>query len=157
MEQPYSSELFSLSIDPMTKSYLSETAKWARFLAIVGFIITGLIVLAGIFFSTFFGYLMRSTGNDLGGSLGAMGGAMTAVASTFYILIALFYFFPCLFLFRFANRMRTALASNSQQDLNTSFQNLKSLFKFVGILTVVFLAIYALAIIFGIIGASLSR
>jgi uncharacterized membrane protein (DUF485 family) len=64
------------------------------------------------------------------------------------------YFFPCLFLFRFASKMKHALAANDQAQLNTSFQNLKSLFRFVGILTIIFLAFYAIAIVFGLLGAA---
>ena len=53
MEQSHSQELFSLQIDPLTKSHLWETARWAKFLSIVGFVLCGLILIGGLFFSTF--------------------------------------------------------------------------------------------------------
>jgi hypothetical protein len=43
--------LFSLTVDPVTKAHLYETAKWARFLAILGFVFLGLMVIGGIFAS----------------------------------------------------------------------------------------------------------
>ncbi|MGZ3959608.1 MAG: hypothetical protein ACXVBT_17095, partial [Flavisolibacter sp.] len=62
MDQEQSTELFSLQIDSMTKTHLAETARWGRFLAIVGFIMCGLIVLGGIAFGSFFSMVAR--GND---------------------------------------------------------------------------------------------
>jgi len=40
----------SLSIDAQSRDYLVEASKWAKFLAIVGFVMLGLIVALGIFF-----------------------------------------------------------------------------------------------------------
>ena len=39
------SNLFDLHIDPQSQGYLSETAKWAKFLSILGFIMLGLFVI----------------------------------------------------------------------------------------------------------------
>ena len=152
MEQ--NSEIFGLQVDPVIKSYLAETAKWGRFLSILGFILCGLIVLIGIFAGSIFSMFGSAT---IGGEspIGASGFASVMVV--LYILIALLYFFPCLYLFRFSNKMKTALYGNSQEDLTESFQNLKSLFKFVGILTIIILAIYALIFFIGILGVASSR
>ncbi len=157
MEQPLPSELFSLNIDPLAKSYLSETARWGRFLAIVGFIICGLVLILGVFFNSFFSYLPRTGDTGMENNFNEIFGALSTAMTTIYILFAILYFFPCLFLYRFSNKMKVALNTNSQQDLNNSFQNLKSLFKYVGVFTIIILAIYALAIILIIIGASFSR
>ncbi|MGZ3959302.1 MAG: DUF5362 family protein, partial [Flavisolibacter sp.] len=64
-----------------------------------------------------------------------------------YIIVAVVYFFPCLFLFRFSAGMKKALNSNSQDELDLAFQNLKSMFKYVGVITIIFLALYALGVI----------
>jgi hypothetical protein len=50
--------------------------------------------------------------------------------------------------------MKTALNTNDQLTLNTSFQNLKIMFRYVGILTIVMLSFYALAILMMIIMAA---
>src|SRR5579875_3674291 len=103
MESTQSSELFSLTIDPVTKLHLAETARWGRFLAIVGFIMSALILLLGIFFGSFFSMFNRSYEG-----YSPFGAGMGAFMIVIYVIIALLYFFPCLFLFRFANKMKAA-------------------------------------------------
>lgn len=131
MEQ--SNELFSLNLDPQNKTFLAETAKWAKFLAIIGFIFIALIVLVGIFAGTLMATTFDATGMLSGGFF-----------TFFYILMSLIYFFPCWYLYKFASSMQNALKLDDQQQLTTSFMNLKSCFKFVGIFTIVILSIYGL-------------
>lgn len=152
MEETQSHSLFSLSIDPVTKAHLSETGKWARFLAIVGFIFLGLMVIAGIYLSITFSSLEpydSPYGVNPSGMVAAMGVGMMI----FYILFAVIMFFPLLFLLRFANKIKTALAANDQELLNTSFQNLKAYFRFIGIITIIGLAFFGIGILFGMVGA----
>ena len=148
MEQN-TSNLFELQIDHQSNAYLRETAKWAKFLAIVGFIGCALIILVGIFA----GSVMATTFGELGGGFG---GGMGVIMAVIYILLALLAFFPYLYLYRFANQMQVALRNNDQAALTTSFGNLKSCFKFVGILTIIVLAFYALALVFGVLGATMA-
>ena len=135
--------LFSLSIDPVTKEHLSETAKWARFLSVLGmvFLVVGIIFgLSGIWFTT----LMDPMGDEMSPSPSPAMGVFFAV---YMFVIAVIWFFPLLYLFRFASRMRTALTGNDQQALNTSFQNLKMCIRFVGIVTIIALALTILGIV----------
>lgn len=150
MEQFHSQELFSLHIDPLTKSHLGETARWAKFLSIVGFVLCGLILIGGLFFSTVLGNL-ASRGEAYEGAPFSSAG-LGATMAVFYIIFAVIYFFPCLFLYRFANKMKTALYGNAQDQLNLSFQNLKSLFKYVGVITIIILALYGLILVLGVLG-----
>jgi hypothetical protein len=53
---------------------------------------------------------------------------------------------------RFANRMRLALYGNDQQALNLSVQNLKVFFRYIGIITIIVLSLYALVFIVTIVG-----
>ena len=71
-----------------------------------------------------------------------------------YIIIALVWFFPLLYLLRFANKMKVALNGNDQQALNISFENLKACFRYVGIITIIVLAIYALFFLIAIIAGA---
>ena len=157
MEQNQDTSLFGINVDQAGKSHLADTAKWAKFLAVFGFIICGLIIIIGIFFGSFFSMLTSQYGSnpysempEASGLTSMMGSAM----AIFYIIIALIYFFPCLYLFRFATKMKTALASNDQVLLNASFQNLKAAFRFVGILTIIGMGFWVLAIIVGLLGAA---
>ncbi len=147
MEQTNDKSLFSLSLDAQSRNFLSETAKWGKFLAIIGFIICVLIVALGIFIVTQTSQLDKVFG-EYGGSssLSGLGPAMAAV----YIIIAVIYFFPCLYLFRFSNHMNAAISSDDQANLTVAFQNLKSMFKFVGIFTIILISIYLLALAVGL-------
>lgn len=154
MEQNQDSTLFGISVDQTSRTHLAEAAKWAKFLSIMGFIACGLIVLIGVFFGSFFSRFSGELNqNSQYGDLPASGG-LGAIAAVMYIIIALIYFIPCLFLFRFATRLKTALASNDQEILNSSFQNLKATFRFIGILTLIGLCFWVLALVFGLLGAA---
>ncbi|MET0637539.1 MAG: DUF5362 family protein [Chitinophagaceae bacterium] len=152
-QQPENLSLFGLSIDTTSKTHLSEAARWAKFLAIVGFIGCALIVLMGIFFSSIMSTMM-SGGSGIGYSDNVAAGAGT-IAAVMYIIIALVYFFPCLFLFRFATKMKEAIATNEQDTLNVSFQNLKAVFRFIGILTVLGLVLWVLILLSTLIGSTM--
>jgi Family of unknown function (DUF5362) len=141
------SSLFELQIDQPVTSYLSETAKWGKFLAIIGFIGCGLFLLVGIFAGSFMASL-----NSLEGV-----GMSSSIMMALYIGLALLYFFPCLYLFNFATKMQKAIRSNDQIQLTESFKNLKSCYKFMGILMIIILALYGLIFIGGIIIAAMSN
>ena len=104
----HNSSLFSLNIDPLTKTHLNETAKWARFLAILGMVVLalGLIValMGATIFTTFFG---MPTTTDYPGAEAAMTTARITMVVTTLIASAII-FFPLLFLLRFANAMKRA-------------------------------------------------
>lgn len=141
-----------LNLDQSSILFLGESARWARFLSIIGFISCGLMVIVGLFFGSLMGGLMSSMGGAEGRDLGMLGSGFFGFI---YILGSLLIFFPALFLYRFSIKMRRAITNNEQPILTDSFKNLKSFFKFYGIVTIVILAFYLLAIIGGIISALL--
>ena len=153
MEQNQETTLFGFGIDTASRAHLSEAAKWARFLAIVGFVVCGLIVIAGIFAGSFLSMMSGLSGDDYRGSA-ALTSGWGAFMAVFYIGMAILFFFPYLFLFRFANHMKSALNTSDQHTLNSSFQNLKIMFRYVGILTIVLLSFYALAILMVLVTAA---
>jgi len=134
--------LFDINLDQQNQVYLSETAKWAKFLAIIGFIFIGILVLMGFFAGSLFSNFYAASGMEYFGA---------GFFLFFYIAIALLYFFPTLFLYKFASSMQMALRNNDQIRLTDSFKNLKSCFKFIGIVTIVFIGFYVITIIIGII------
>ena len=136
--------LFELQIDQQSIAYMSETARWAKFLSIVGFVMCGLMVIFALLFGSIMSSFSRLGGSDVYSSSVNFG---STFFSLFYIVLAILCFFPCLYLFNFSTKMQTALRNNDQANLNLSFGNLKSCFKFVGILTIVILSFYLLGII----------
>jgi len=150
MDETSNTSLFSLSIDPITKSHLGEAAKWARFLAILGMIFLVLMIIAGVFGST----MLFSSMNNLEGDATGMAAYGSGIFAGYMIVIAVIYFFPLLFTLRFANNVRTALNTNNQQALNTAFQNLKACFRFIGILTIIGLVFAAIGLVVGVMSAA---
>lgn len=135
----------NLVIGIESKNYLHETAKWAKLLAIAGFIMTGLLVLiafgVGAFMNNF---------SKLGGA--QTGPFSSIIITIFYLAIAAIYIFPCLYLYRFAIKTKLALAENDTNQLTEALMNQKSLYKFMGVATIIMLVFYALAIVFVLIG-----
>jgi hypothetical protein len=154
MEETQNSSLFSLSIDPVTKAHLSETARWAKFLAIVGLIGIVLLVVGGLAYSIWITSMMQSIQDRYDGFPSQRYSSGLAIGSAvLFIIAAAVAFFPMLYMLRFANRMRTALNGNDQQSLNTSFQNLKIYFRYVGIITIISLALWVIWILIFVVGA----
>ena len=154
--EPVNTSLFSLNIDPVTKTHLTETARWARFLSIFGMIVLalGLVVslMGATIFTRFFGF-PTGVEDDTNTSMGAMRVGM--VVGT--IITLAIFFFPLLFLLRFANDMRRALVTNDQARLNQSFQNLKVYFRYLGILVIIFLVLYGIIIAIAVMGLAANR
>ena len=134
--------LFDLQVDDPIRQHLSDTARWAKFLSITGFVFCGLILLGSLF------AVIALTSAD----------TVSAGATQMIILLVfmLLYILPLIFLFNFARNMQTALRQSDQLALTTSFKNLKFCYKYLGILTIVMLGLYALALIVGLMaGASI--
>ncbi len=146
--------LFGLSIDDEVSAHLYETAKWGKFLAIVGFVFCGLLVLLGIFAATALSSIY-SNYDRYGGFRSSASSAFGGLVMMFYVIIGVIYFFPCLFLLRFSTQMKQALTTKDQMLFASSFQNQRRMFRFVGIFTIIILSIYALLFVFGGLSALL--
>lgn len=132
-----------VNITEEIKSYLYETAKWGKFLSIVAFVFIALIVVF-MLFMLFAGGAAMMSGFDEAGAMAGMGMGFMIVI---YGLMIAMYFFPTLYLYRFSTKMKVALDSNDQQTLSESFMNMKSVFKFWGIFTAIFIGFYAVMIV----------
>lgn len=138
-----------LSINSHIRSYLEEIARWANFLAILGFIGLGL----GFLFALGIGTMM--------GSMPEMGGAMLgstfSIGYIFFMAIYLAIFiFPLLYLYRFASNTKKALRSDDQEALTLAFSNLKSHYKFIGIFTAIIMGLYLLIFVFALLGGGMA-
>ncbi|MBF9252945.1 hypothetical protein I2I11_06555 [Pontibacter sp. 172403-2] len=136
-----------LAIDWRSEDFLRNTAKWGKFLAIMGFIMIALMVVLALFMGSIMGSAMSGMGGN--GAAGFMGSGFFTV---FYLIFALLYFFPVLYLYKFSTKMQDGLRTRDQESIAESFKNLKSLFKFMGILTLVILGFYALGMLAMLIG-----
>ena len=142
MDQP-NQNMFDLHFDQQSFNYLGETARWAKFIAIIGFIFCALMVMIALFAGTIFASMFAAMGAGAGPVIGS------TVFTVVYLVFAALWFFPCLYLYRFASQMQSAIHNNEQNKIQTSFRNLKAYFRFLGILFIIILSFYAL----GFIGA----
>ena len=125
-----------LSISPASQDFLLTTCKWTKFLAILGFIFIGLLILGVV--SVFL--MGQAFSSGMGGSVAGMGMMMLPA----YLLIIAFYFFPTRFLYRFSTLTKDGIENNSNDLITSGFENLKSFFKFFGMFTAIILGIYFL-------------
>lgn len=129
----------ALELTTTSKAFLYEATKWARFIAIVGFVFIGLIVLIALVMA------LALSAMPLPG-LGVSGGFI----ALFYMILAAVYFFPVLYLFRFGTKTQDALERMDSIELENGIKNLKANFKFVGIMLIVSIVLYILIIILAI-------
>lgn len=125
-------------------SYLDQARKWTFFLSIIGFITTAFIVIMALFF----GSIMASLDEFGGGMNGVSSGMFTVI----YLIIGIIYFFISLYLYRFSVRTKAAFHEQDSAQLEDGLKNLKSYWKLTGIITLVGIVVYAVAIVLMLIG-----
>lgn len=155
MEEHYSTtssfDNFELHFNELAKEHLKEAGKWAYFLSIIGFIGLGLIALIA-----FFVMAAGSMVSSFSPGMGAMGGMGIGVIAFIYLIMVLLYFFPIMYLYRFGSRIKRAIAENNAEQLTAGLESLKSHYKYIGILTIVIISLYALVFVFALLGAAIS-
>ena len=136
-----------LQVDSIVQQHLSDTAKWARFLAIVGFIFSAICFLAGLFSMINAdtsprrrSYFETTSSQDLSPIYSAI----------IVLVISLVWFATSLYTWRFADKMKTALAQSDQYSFIDSFANLSKNYRLMGIVTIVYLVLVVLAIVAGV-------
>lgn len=136
-------ETTGLRVKESTKVDLLTAAKWTKFLCIVGSIGMALIVIFGIFLLGA-GTLASSMFSDMPFGAVAMG--------ILYLVIAALYIYPIMKGFQFASGAKAACLSDDENELARGIKGLSSLTQFLGIITIIFLVIYAFVILFALIG-----
>lgn len=135
------------TLTSIMKTHLAETAKWGKFLAIVGFVGIGLMVIAAFSISAVFSKLGNMPGMESFGSINP-GFAFTFI----YLVFAVLWFFPVFYLFKFSTGIQKSIPTMNITGIEEAFGSLKSLFKYYGIFTVVILSFYGIIFLFAIIG-----
>jgi len=135
-------------VTPVTIEALKETRPWVRLMGILGFIGSALIVLVS---------LTMFVGAGFAKQLGMAGIGLGFV----YLCMAVLYIFPSLYLLRYAGAIQALAVSRSSGDLEQALLHQKSFWRFAGIMTVIVLCFYALALlamlVFGVGAALLGR
>ena len=114
----------SFELSEKAQGFLKEIAKWSCFLFILGFVFIGLMVLLAFFIGTIFSKL-----TSISDAMKPLMGIGTGFFSLIYLLIALLYFFLIYYLFQFSSKIKIAFRDNDSDQLNASFEYLKSHYK----------------------------
>ncbi len=131
-----------LTLSSDARAFLFETSRWAQFLAILGFVAAGFMALTGLGIMALGGAMAQSF---------AQFGFPPALFGLFYIVLAVIYIFPSMYLYQFATKGKQALQGSNSALLTESLGGLKSTFKFYGIFAIAVIGLYFLAILIGIV------
>ena len=148
MENEKQNENFENQLTSVAVGFLQESAKWSKFMAIVGFVGIGLMVLVSLFMAIGFSSMGTANMPELPFSM--------SVFSIIYVLFAAIYFFPVYYLYQYATKTSAALHSKNKQLLADGLENLKSHHKFLGIFTLILVSLYGFIFVFAILGGILS-
>lgn len=121
---------------------LRTAMSWAKFMGIICFVMTGMMLVAAI--------ILLAMGSSLQYYYPALGGG--AVLGICYLVIAVVYFFISYFMYMFAVKTKRAIDNGCMQDLAAGALNMKYYFKMTGIVNIVALAFAVLMILFAVIG-----
>jgi len=141
-------EIEQLNVQPQLvvteemRSYLYDMAKWANFLAIVGFVFTGFTIISAFTVGAAIG-----TSPEVAAMVGAMGKLGSLGFTAIFLVYAFAIFYPSLLLFKYATKAKLGVLYGEQASLDEALGKIKSLFKYWGIVVIIFLALYMLLIV----------
>ena len=129
----------SLELTEEINHNLHSAGKWSQFLAILGFIGTGFMVLGGISVSIMTAVIPATKSDIFPFPMPLLG--------LIYIIFAGVYFLPVFYLYRFSSSIKQAVALKKQDQLSSAFNNLRAHYKTFGIIMIVFMCLYPIMII----------
>ena len=130
----------TLELENSALKHLDETRKWTLFLSILGFVFIGLMFVVAIIMV-------------IVGSSNAIPGLSAAMLLPL-LLVCVLYFFPIYYLFQFSSYSKQALIKKDNSLLTKAIQYLKMQFRFMGILAIIMLCIYIIAIVIAVAAGS---
>ncbi len=137
-----------LRVDDTTELHLNEAAKWAKFLGIVGYIMSALIAVVAFVVPSMFSRMPM--GGDVFGGMGIM-------ITIIYLLLAVLGFALSYFMHKFGTGTRAGIMSQDQVSLNEGLLNLKRFFRLYGIIVCIYLGFVALGLIVSMFGLMMGR
>jgi len=143
------SDIFKLEVDGDAKNNFLEMARWTKFLAILGFVVLSLALVAGILLSVFINVFAQAYGST--SPLANMGAAGPIIIMSLFIAVIGIYIYPTYALLKYSSCIKSAILTENKEQFNKAIKYLKGMFKYIGILMVICLAIYGLEVVIAII------
>jgi hypothetical protein len=127
-----------------TLNDLRIAGQWGKLLAVFGFIAIGLMVFFALLF-LFFPF-EQFTGQVMPYPPAILGG--------FYLVLAVIYLFPVIYLYRFSLQAKKAFLHREEGFFNSSLKNLKILFRLTGIFTIASLVLAFIGMMFAVVATA---
>ncbi len=122
-------------VSPGVMEALKDTRPWVRFMAILTFVMTGLMMIGGLGIA----------------ALGRTGGpAFNLGLAIGYILMAFLYVFPGIYMYRYGTAIGHLQEGGGVPALEDAMRQQRSFWRFVGIMALVVVCIYGLIIVFAL-------
>lgn len=140
-QNPYDSNddpLANVPVTPLMIEHLRGTKPWVRFLSIMMFILSGFMILLGL--------VMLFAGSALGQRSG-----VGPIVGIIYILMSILYIAPAFFLHQYASYIGDFMNGGGDSAMESALGSQKSFWRFLGILTIIVIAIYALIFVVAIL------
>jgi hypothetical protein len=130
----------NVPVTPLMVEHLRTTKPWVRFISIMMFIATGFMFLAGL--------AMLFVPSPPGMNSFSFG----PVLAIFYFIFGGLYLVPAYFLFQYASYIQDFINGGGDSAMESTLESQKSFWRFIGILTLVIICLYALIFLFAIFG-----
>lgn len=138
-----------LTLNFNAKNHLLTVTRWAKFLAIIGYIGSGFMLLVSLFVLTLSSFMP-----DLSQiSPSPVTFMPFKVLGFAYMALAVFYFFIAYYMYSFASKSANAITLNLDSELEAAFNALRKQYTLVGIFTIVMLALMVIMLTVGLITA----
>jgi len=125
-----------------TIALLSATKPWVRFLSVLMWIGVAFMLLAALGMG-----VVSMMGIAKQVKPGPLGGMEFLVLAVIYGVMSFIYIYPAIKLWKYANRIGSLGATRSVADLDSALNEQRSFWKFIGVMTIIMLSLYVVAII----------
>ncbi len=138
------------AVSPSTIAMLAATKPWVRFMAVLMWIGVAFMLLAAVGMGAF-----SMLGLAKQGQANPFGGAGLIAMAAIYGVMAFVYIYPAIKLWKYANRIGSLGSTRSVTDLDAALNEQRGFWKFIGVMTILMISLYFVAIIgFVAFGAS---
>jgi hypothetical protein len=145
---PYGSNPLSMegSVAAETIAPLAGTKGWVQFMSVIMWLIAALCIFYAVAMIGMQGVISQVIAKQQPGNPMAQGPFM-AVMGGFYLFLAFFYIYPAIKMWAYGSRIGVLKNTLRVQDLNAALHEQRRLWKFTGIMTIVFMVLMVLGIL----------
>lgn len=147
----------NLQISSSIRTSFFEISKWAKFLSILGYISLFFMALGSIAFllgGLGDSQLLNNTVSRSSNGFEFSSSVNPMLFGIVYTGLTILYFFPVRALYRFSHQINNSLHANFQGDFEEAISNLKTHYRFLGIMTIVGISMSILLFIMTLVFAA---